>query len=112
MNIIAHPLPKVSGQLIAIDSDNLDAGNTQAFKDAIQPYLDSCSLIVIDMSALRFVDSSGLGAMLACLRAMNNKHGQLKLIGLNSTVRSLFELVRMHRIFSIHGSCEEALASL
>jgi anti-sigma B factor antagonist len=65
--------------------------------------------VVLDMSALNFVDSSGLGALLSCLRAMNGKNGQLRLYGMTKPVRALFELVRMHRIFTIYNSREEAL---
>jgi anti-sigma B factor antagonist len=47
--------------------------------------------------------------MLSCLRNMNSKNGQLRLFGMTKPVMALFELVRMHRIFSILDSREEAL---
>ena len=99
------------GVLVAIDGEHLDAGNAAAFKALIQPCLDQHALVVVDMSRLRFVDSSGLGAMLSCLRHMNNKQGQLMLFALSKPVRSLFELVRMHRIFAIYNDLSEAMAS-
>jgi anti-sigma B factor antagonist len=43
---------------------------------------------------------------------MNNKSGQLRLFGMAKPVQALFELVRMHRIFSIHNNRDEALAAL
>ncbi|MCG9078158.1 STAS domain-containing protein [Laribacter hongkongensis] len=100
------------GVLVAIDGEHLDAGNAAAFKALIQPCLDQHALVVVDMSRLRFVDSSGLGAMLSCLRHMNNKQGQLMLFALSKPVRSLFELVRMHRIFAIYNDLSEAMASV
>lgn len=112
MQIRAEPLSEAEGIAIVIECENLDAGNAQRFKEQVQPYLDTQALVIIDMCAVRFVDSSGLGAMLACLRSMNNKQGQLKLVSLASPVRALFELVRMHRIFSIYDTREDALASL
>jgi anti-sigma B factor antagonist len=66
-------------------------------------------VFLIDMSGLTFVDSSGLGALLSCLRMMKGKNGQLLLVGMSRPVRALFELVRMHRIFSIYNSLAEAL---
>ena len=100
------------GVLVAIDGEHLDAGNAAAFKALIKPCLDQNALVVVDMSRLRFVDSSGLGAMLSCLRHMNNKQGQLMLFALSKPVRSLFELVRMHRIFAIYNDLSEAMASV
>lgn len=97
--------------LIRVASENLDAGNAGHFKTLIQPLLENSDCVIIDMSALSFVDSSGLGALLSCLRTMNNRNGTLHLVGLARPVRALFELVRMHRIFSLHDSVAAALAA-
>jgi anti-sigma B factor antagonist len=112
MKLNTQILENVAGVLITLDGENLDAGNSREFKEMIHSLLDSHPLAIVDLSAINFVDSSGLGALLSCLRAMNNKDGQLKLIGLTKPVRALFELVRMHRIFSIYNTLDEALASV
>ena len=94
---------------VSFPVQNLDASNVKAFRDAIQTITGSHDIVLLDMSALNFVDSSGLGALLSCLRAMNGKNGQLRLYGMTKPVKALFELVRMHRIFPIYNSREEAL---
>lgn len=112
MKIEIEKLPEDRGVIVAIKSENLDAGNAKAFKDALQPILDAHPSVLLDMGTLTFVDSSGLGALLSCLRTMNNKNGQLKLFAMAKPVQALFELVRMHRIFSIHANRDEAIAAL
>ncbi|HUA85707.1 MAG TPA: STAS domain-containing protein [Bryobacteraceae bacterium] len=47
--------------------------------------------------------------MLSCLRQLSAKNGDLKLFGMSKQVRGLFELVRMHRIFDIYPTREEAI---
>ena len=89
--------------------DELDASNATEFKRDIAPVLQANSKLVLDLSRLRFVDSSGLGAMLSCLRQLTAKNGDLKLCGLTKQVRAAFELVRMHRIFDIAETREEAV---
>jgi anti-sigma B factor antagonist len=89
--------------------DELDASNAEEFKRDIAPVLQANTKLVLDLSRLRFVDSSGLGAMLSCLRQLSAKSGDLKLCGMSKQVRGLFELVRMHRIFDIYGTKEEAV---
>jgi anti-sigma B factor antagonist len=111
MTLKTQVLENSAGVLVSFVDENLDAGNSKQFKDEIQPCLDNNPLVVVDLGALKFVDSSGLGALLSCLRTMNNKNSQLKLIGLTKPVRALFELVRMHRIFAIYNTLDEALAS-
>jgi anti-sigma B factor antagonist len=87
----------------------LDASNAGEFKRDMAPVLQANTRLVLDLSLLRFVDSSGLGAMLSCLRQLSAKSGDLKLCGMSKQVRGLFELVRMHRIFDIYGTKEEAV---
>ena len=89
--------------------EELDASNAGEFKRDIAPVLEANKKLVFDLSRLRFVDSSGLGAFLSCLRHVNAKGGDLKLCGMSKQVRAVFELVRLHRIFDILGTTEEAV---
>lgn len=95
--------------VVEIPVDELDASNAGELKRDIAPVLESHTRLVIDMSRLRFIDSSGLGAMLACLRQVSAKQGDLKLCCMTRQVRGTFELVRMHRIFDIFSTREEAV---
>ncbi len=108
--MITRPIMESGIAVIAFTRDSLDASNTKTFKDDIQPILARHSRILLDLEALQFVDSSGLGAMLSCLRAMHDKGGHLALCGMSKPVRTLFELVRMYRIFDIYASRAEALS--
>lgn len=87
----------------------LDASNAAEFKRDIAPVLETHSKLVIDLGRLCFADSSGLGAFISCLRRLNAKGGDLKLCRMSKQVRTLFELVRMHRIFDIFETREEAV---
>ena len=95
--------------VVAVTVDELDAGNVGEFKRDIAPVLEANTSLVLDLSRLRFVDSSGLGAFISCLRKLNAKGGDLKLSGMSKQVRAVFELVRMHRVFDILGTKEEAV---
>jgi anti-sigma B factor antagonist len=93
----------------AVPVEELDASNSGEFKRDVAPVLEANAKVVLDMSRLRFVDSSGLGAFISCLRKLNAKGGDLKLCGMSKQVRGVFELVRMHRVFDILGTKEEAV---
>ena len=95
--------------VVEVPTEELDAGNSAEFKREVTPLLDSTTKIVFDLSRLRFVDSSGLGAFISCLRKLNAKGGDVKLCGMSKQVRGVFELVRMHRIFDIYLTKEEAV---
>ncbi len=94
--------------VVQVPVENLDASNTKEFKGQVSPLLEAKGKLVFDMAKVKFVDSSGLGALLSCLRQVNAEGGDLKICGLTKQVRVIFELVRMHRIFEIFNTREEA----
>ncbi|MEJ2490319.1 MAG: STAS domain-containing protein [Desulfuromonadales bacterium] len=67
--------------------------------------------LVVDLQAVRFVDSSGLGALVSGFKNASSRNGNLKLAGLQLQVKSMFELTRLHRVFEIYTDTSEALAS-
>lgn len=97
--------------VVTLPGEHLDVSNIKEFKRNIASALQENSRVVFDLRRLRFVDSSGLGAILACLRQLNNAGGDLKLCEVSKPVRALFELVRMHRIFEIFNTKEDAVHS-
>ena len=97
--------------VLAVPGPSLDASNSKKFKNEMAPIVQTASKLVFDMSGVQFVDSSGLGAILTCLRQLNAKGGDMKVFGLSKAVRALFELVRMHKVVEVHNTKEEALSA-
>jgi anti-sigma B factor antagonist len=95
--------------IVAIPLERLDASNSVEFKKLMEPIMAQNSKVAVDLTAVRFMDSSGLGALLSCLRVVANQKGDLKLFGMKVSVRTLFELVRMHRIFEIVSTQDDAV---
>jgi anti-sigma B factor antagonist len=112
MKLPTEELVDGTAALVTISLSHLDASNTGSFRDTLKPVLDGHDTVVLDLGPVEFIDSSGLGALLSCLRTMNSKQGELKLFGMSKPVQAMFELVRMHRLFAIYNTREEAVASL
>lgn len=97
---------------IEIHEERMDAHNSGDLKEQMLQLFDDgkCNL-VIDLSEVRFVDSSGLGALVSGFKNASAREGSLKLCCLQPQVRSMFELTRLHRVFEIFASLDEALES-
>ncbi len=97
---------------IEVNEERMDAHNSGDLKEQMLGLFDEgkCNL-VIDLSAVRFVDSSGLGALVSGFKNASARDGSLKLCSLQPQVRSMFELTRLHRVFEIFASMDEALDS-
>lgn len=85
--------------------------NVEQFKHEINPLLVQDCRILMDMGGLRFVDSSGIGALLSCFKKVNALGGQLKLCSLTDQVRSILDLVKVNKLLDIFDTREEALQS-
>ena len=95
--------------VVTVHAEILDANNSDEFKNAVAPILESNSRMVLDLGQLQFVDSSGCGAILSCLKALTSAGGDLKLCRITRPVRTIFELVRIHRICEIFDTSEAAV---
>lgn len=97
--------------VIRVPEGHLDVNSVKKFKSQVVPFLVDAGHVIIDLKEVTFVDSSGFGVLLACLRQVQSNGGELRLCGLHRPVRMLFEAVRMDRLFTICENSDEALKS-
>lgn len=99
--------------VITPTGDNLDAKNASNFKERVLTLIRDSGILQVtfDLQHLHFIDSSGLGTFLSLQRSLNSQGGGLKLSHLNKPIKTMFEIVSMHRIFDIFNSTEEAIHS-
>jgi anti-sigma B factor antagonist len=97
---------------IYLQQNVLDASNANDIRGVLKQALENEKAAIIDLSEVDFVDSSGLGVLLSCLRQSNEAEQELALCCLQTSVQSLFELVRMHRLFRIYSTKEQAQMAL
>jgi len=79
-------------------------------KERLFTELDNGNIrIIIDFSYVEFVDSSFIGALVAGLKKVKLKDGEIKISGLHPHVRITFELTRLDHLFKIYKSIEQAM---
>ena len=109
MNITCQMSGKI--QLVAL-SGRLDSSTSPVFrKEMATRIVDHGPHLVFDCSALAYMDSSGLGVFVSCLRKVLAEGGDIRLTALMPKVRMLLELTRVDKVFQIFGTVDEALAS-
>jgi anti-sigma B factor antagonist len=96
-------------EIVRVVAETLETGNVAAFRSAMTPILEKRACVVLDLGELSFMDSTGLGALLSCLRTAKSNGGSVKLTRLGSEVSQLFEMVMMDRVFDIHPSVSSAI---
>lgn len=98
--------------LITTDAPRIDAAVAVEFKDAMQRATESAAgRVILDLSSVDFLDSSGLGAVVAAMKFLG-AGAQLELSGLTPNVEKVFRLTRLDSVLPIHVDAAAALTGL
>jgi anti-sigma B factor antagonist len=95
---------------VVAPTGRLDVAGAPSLKDAISETLkNGQARVVIDMEGVSFVDSTGLGSVIAALKQVRSSEGDLRLAAPNQQVRVVLELTTLDRVFPYFATVEEAL---
>lgn len=102
---------RAQGDMLVVTAQGarIDASGAIAFKERMREIVAGAHRrVVLDLSQVDFLDSSGLGAVVA-VRKMLGSDRVLELAGLTPTVEKVFRLTRMDTIFVIHPAVPDRL---
>jgi len=97
-------------QILTVEESRIDAAAAIQFKDRMRDLTNETDTpVVLDLSNVDFVDSSGLGAIVATKKFLGTER-PLHLAGLTPIVAKVFALTRMEKVFQIYASAEQAIS--
>ena len=67
--------------------------------------------ILLNMADVSYIDSAGLGELVGSFTSVTNKGGQLKLVNLQSKLKDLMQITKLHTVFHVFEAEDEAIAS-
>lgn len=67
--------------------------------------------LIINLSRVTMMDSSGIGTMIRCHSAMSATGGTIKVVGANTTVRQAFKVTRLDNVFAFYDDEAAAMAA-
>jgi anti-sigma B factor antagonist len=103
----------IDSKLVLSLKGRLDASSSKELKERVSTVAKGKnSFLVVDMGDVDFIDSSGLGSLVSCLRSVNKQGGDIRISSLKDPVRAIFELTRLHHIFEIFDNSDDALKSI
>ena len=96
-------------QIVTVNADRIDAAVAIQFKDMMRTKTDDgANRVILDLHQVAFIDSSGLGAIVAAMKQLGAGRN-LDLAGLTPTVDSVFRLTRMNKVFALYPTLDAAL---
>ena len=90
----------------------IDINSSPAIKKAFDRILSAKTpKIIVNLSKVTYVDSSGLATLVEILKNMRSYGGRLRLTNLSSKIKSLFEITKLEKLFEIMADEEEAIST-
>lgn len=69
------------------------------------------SPLVVDLSRVSYIDSSGLAVLIEAMQQVEEYGGRFALVGLQENVRSIFEIARLDQVFRIYPDVDAAVSA-
>ncbi|MHA6262982.1 STAS domain-containing protein [Arenibacterium sp. CAU 1754] len=100
-----------TAHIVTVNTPRIDAAIAIQFKEDMRRETETGpDRVILDLSSVEFIDSSGLGAIVAAMKQLDD-HRKLDLAGLTPTVDKVFRLTRMDTVFNLFGTLDDAIAA-
>jgi len=95
-------------------TERLDAASVTEFKEITREIIKKeDTLVIIDFSHTKFIDSAGLGALVSVLKSASQQSNvKVALVSLSPQINQIFELTKLYRLFDIYANVDEAEETL
>jgi anti-sigma B factor antagonist len=98
--------------IVSVDGE-IHVSTAPEFSGALSATIESGRIhLVLDLSGVMLIDSTGLSVLLNALRRVTRAGGRMALVCSNPTVLRLFEITRLDTTFDLHADVEPALAAV
>lgn len=98
---------------VLIVRGELELANCATVREAVVELLaQSVTNLVLDLTGLSFIDSSGVGVVIGALKRVRERNGALTLVIASPAIHRVFEITGLTEVFAIFPTRDEALAGL
>ncbi len=98
--------------VVELKGNVMGGDDTKEFNDLLHKFIDEGKKnIVVDLGAVKFMNSSGLGMLIGGLTTMKKAEGHLKLAKVTDKIESLLIITKLITIFEFYETLDEALKS-
>lgn len=100
------------GVTVVVPQGDLDMAAADQVRRTLTELVDKGQgRLLLDLGGVSYIDSSGMGAVVASMKHARGAGGDLRLCALQDDVRAIFEMTRLIKAVTVHGTRQEALGS-
>ena len=104
-----HEISEKQGASVVAFTGEVDLESSPAAREILLKCLESTSKVIVDLSKVSYIDSSGVASLVEALQAAKKNGSQFSLAAASEPTRRVLELARLDKVFTMYGSVDEGL---
>ncbi|MDQ1296457.1 MAG: anti-sigma factor antagonist [Bacteroidota bacterium] len=100
-------------EIITFTIDKINALITDEIREMINKVFENGnSKVIIDLSGVNYIDSSGFGCLLSIMKTARNNYGILKFVNPEPSVMQVLQTLNLHTVFEIYDNLDVCLRTM
>jgi len=108
---MSYEIHEMSGAAVIALTGDVDLQTSPAVRQKLLETLEQHKRIIVDLSAVNYIDSSGVASLVEAFQVSRKKSASFALASVSSAAMRVLSLARLDKVFTIHPSVEAALAA-
>lgn len=104
-----HEISEQQGASVIAFTGEVDLESSPAAREILLKCLESTSKVIVDLSEVSYIDSSGVASLVEALQAAKKNGSQFSLAAASEPTRRVLELARLDKVFTMYNSVDEGL---
>jgi anti-sigma B factor antagonist len=106
-----HEISEKQGASVVTFTGEIDLESSPAAREILLKCFTSTRKVIVDLSAVSYIDSSGVASLVEALQAAKKNGSQFSIAAASEPTRRVLELARLDKVFTMYNSVDEGLAA-
>jgi anti-sigma B factor antagonist len=104
-----HEVIKKQGASIVVLKGDVDLESSPAAREVLLKSVDGAGKVLVDLSSVTYIDSSGVASLVEALQAAKRNGGRFALVAASDPTRRVLELARLDKVFTMYTTVDEGM---
>jgi anti-sigma B factor antagonist len=104
-----HEVIKNQGASIVVLKGDVDLESSPAAREILLKSVDGAGKVLVDLSSVTYIDSSGVASLVEALQAAKRNGGRFALVAASDPTRRVLELARLDKVFTMYATVDEGM---
>lgn len=104
-----HEVIKKQGASIVVLKGDVDLESSPAAREILLKSVDGAGKVLVDLSSVTYIDSSGVASLVEALQAAKSNGGRFALVAASDPTRRVLELARLDKVFTMYATLDEGM---